>query len=180
MRWAITSGSSVVGRLCSWDIYYLSEQLRLLGKSVSLTATEPAEAVVFGTVAIRPVTDVAVAFDEETQVVVDETVAYANGTVSATKVVAAKPVVDPTTPEMIAGTFMGQMRQERDRLIDAIQWRVLRNYRQVQNNETPTDDATKMTAIYEYMKDLADMPQDNPDTDTQAEYNALVWPTVPA
>lgn len=75
--------------------------------------------------------------------------------------------------------YMQMMRDERDRRMDAIQWRIQRNYRQIQNSETPTDDGTKMTEIYTYMKDLADMPQDNPDCDTKAEYDALTWPTEP-
>lgn len=76
--------------------------------------------------------------------------------------------------------YMEMMRQERNGYLSAIDWRVIRNYRQVQNSETPTDDATAMGLVYTYMKDLADMPENNPGTDTKAEYEALTWPSEPA
>jgi len=76
--------------------------------------------------------------------------------------------------------YMAKMRRERDTRMDAMQWRIQRNYRQIQNSETPTDDSAKMTAIYGYMKDLADMPQDNPNITTKAQYEALDWPSEPS
>ena len=76
--------------------------------------------------------------------------------------------------------YMAQMRGERDRRMGAMEWRINRNHRQVNNSETPTDNAAKMTEIYNYMKSLADMPQTNPSVADDAAYDALVWPTEPA
>lgn len=75
--------------------------------------------------------------------------------------------------------YMALMRSERDRRLADIDWRILRNYTQVAHSETPTDDATKMAAIYAYQKDLRDMPENNPNTTTKALYDALVWPNKP-
>jgi len=75
--------------------------------------------------------------------------------------------------------YMQRMRDERDRRMNAMEWRINRNYRQTSNAETPTDNATKMTEIYTYMKSLADMPQTNPSVPDKASYDALVWPTEP-
>lgn len=75
--------------------------------------------------------------------------------------------------------WMAKMREERTRRINAIEWRIMRNKTQLDNSDTPDDDATKMTAIRTYMQDLRDMPEENPDVDTKAEYEALVWPTEP-
>jgi len=75
---------------------------------------------------------------------------------------------------------MTKMREERDRLLVAMDWRIQRNYQQVQASQTPTDDSTKMTEIYTYMQDLRDMPQDNPGISSDAEYNALTWPEEPS
>jgi hypothetical protein len=80
--------------------------------------------------------------------------------------------VDPTD-------WMSRLRQTRDQKIDEIYWRVERNYSQVEHSETPSDDASKMAAIYAYLKDLRDFPANNPIT-TKAQYAALTWPTKPA
>jgi hypothetical protein len=75
--------------------------------------------------------------------------------------------------------YMAKMRAERDTRLAEIDWRIIRNYTQVEHSETPTDDGTKMAAIYQYQKDLRDFPANNPIT-TKAQYDALVWPTKPA
>lgn len=84
------------------------------------------------------------------------------------------------TPDAADGIdYMARMRGERDSRMNAIQWRIQRNQRQVANSETPTDDGTAMGLVYAYMADLADMPEDNSGIDTLTEYNALTWPTEP-
>lgn len=75
--------------------------------------------------------------------------------------------------------YMALLRQTRDQKLNEMDWRVMRNYTQVAHSETPTDDGTKMAAIYQYQKDLRDFPANNPIT-TKAQYDALVWPTKPA
>ena len=75
--------------------------------------------------------------------------------------------------------YMFKMRQERDNRMNAMEWRINRNYRQLQNNEIATDDTSKMTEIYNYMKALADMPQNNPNVADKESYESLVWPTEP-
>ena len=75
--------------------------------------------------------------------------------------------------------YMVKMRAERDSRMNAMQWRIQRNQRQVANNETPDDADGKMDDIYDYMKDLANMPENNSSISTKAEYDALTWPTKP-
>jgi len=75
--------------------------------------------------------------------------------------------------------YIVRMRSERTNRMNAMQWRIQRNQRQVANSEIPDDDGTVMGNIYDYMKALADMPEDNPGTDTKAKYAALTWPTEP-
>ena len=80
--------------------------------------------------------------------------------------------VDPTD-------YMAKLRATRDQKLDEIDWRIIRNYTQVAHSETPTDDGTKMAAIYTYQKNLRDFPAANPIT-TKAQYDALTWPSEPA
>ena len=54
--------------------------------------------------------------------------------------------------------YMAMVRSERDSRMSTMDWRVLRNYQQVANSETPDDDGTAMGLVYVYMKDLRDMP----------------------
>lgn len=85
-----------------------------------------------------------------------------------------------SVPGLTVVDYMQKMRDERDARLNAIEWRVQRNYSQVQKGDTPTDDATKMTEIYTYQQDLRDMPQDNPSVTTKAQWDALTWPSEPA
>ena len=75
--------------------------------------------------------------------------------------------------------YMAKLRQTRDQKLDAIYWRVERNQTQKAGSITPTDDDTKMGDIYTYLQILRDFPAAHPVT-TKAQYDALVWPTVPA
>jgi len=75
--------------------------------------------------------------------------------------------------------YMEMMRVERDIRLKAADWRVHRNYQQVTNSDTPSDDASKMGDVYDYMQALRDMPEDHTGTDTKTEYEALTWPTEP-
>ena len=75
--------------------------------------------------------------------------------------------------------YMAQMRSERDSRMNKMQWRIQRNYRQVANGETPDDDDVDMAKVYDYMKDLANMPADNSGIDTKEKYKTATWPVAP-
>jgi hypothetical protein len=180
MRWAITDITNVVYDPTTWNSDTFSRILGTRGISVSLPQEEPASDQLFDGAAIRQVTEVPATISS-TQKAVGETFAFADGIVTATAI-----VVDKSAEEIAAEAaaaivdYMSMIRVERDKRIAAIYWRVERNYTQVAGSVTPSDDSTKMTEIYVYLQDLRDMPNDNPDIDTNEEYVALVWPTVPA
>jgi len=75
---------------------------------------------------------------------------------------------------------MAKMRDERNARIAAIEWRISRYKSQIDGNLTPTESSSKIEEIYQYMQDLRDMPQDNPNVEDEDDYNALVWPIVPS
>jgi len=66
--------------------------------------------------------------------------------------------------------YMQMMRDRRNTLLTACDW--------TQLSDSPLS-AAKKTEYQTYRQDLRDMPQDNPNVDTKAEYDALVWPTEP-
>ena len=75
--------------------------------------------------------------------------------------------------------YMAKLRVDRDQKIDIIYWRVERNQTQKAGSISPTDNDSKMTEIYTYLQTLRDFPAANPIT-TKTQYDALVWPNVPA
>ena len=73
----------------------------------------------------------------------------------------------PTNPELEA--IKDMVRVRRTRLIEELDWRYLRNAREVRLNLTPTDDITKLDT---YAQALADIPK-------QSGFpTEVVWPTL--
>jgi hypothetical protein len=89
----------------------------------------------------------------------------------------AEPENDADAADAI--DWMARLRSDRDTKLAAIDWRIMRNKTQLDNSDTPSDDATKMGEVRDYMQTLRDFPANNPITD-KAGYEALSWPSEPA
>jgi len=173
MRWVVTSQVTITAGPMSWSPFGLSTALGELGICASLTASEPTEQIVWGdnAVGVRPVVEIVVPYDPDTQQITGETVIMVNYIVTAT------PTIGDIPPDL--AYYMNLLRTVRGGLIDDIYWRVERHQSQDAGGITPTDNDTKMAEIYTYLQTLRDFPEVHPDVDTKVKYAALVWPTVP-
>lgn len=73
--------------------------------------------------------------------------------------------------------WMGRMRSERDQRLAACDWTQIPDVLISTSGGTLVQAAVDAYAIYR--QELRDMPQNNPNINTQAAYDALVWPTEP-
>lgn len=73
--------------------------------------------------------------------------------------------------------WMQRMRDERDSLLSQTDWTQLSDVLQDSSGGSLTQEQIDNYA--QYRQELRDMPQDNPDISSKAEYEALTWPTNP-
>lgn len=65
------------------------------------------------------------------------------------------------------------VRNERDRLIGNVLWRVQRHEQQIALGETPSEDNATYLALLQYIQDLRDVPQ------SQSDPENITWPNMP-